>query len=192
MFKKLHLVEIKRSQVNKDISFTVATVPPSRFLSLSKNTTFNTIKAWYLLEATLSSWENKRNHMEILWTKGALKELTSFFLSFVCIKSVGELTLTLYRRPIFSGGGNRTPPSPKPPLCHPSDRKLHTPIPDNPLRNLTRQMAFGIIGFLQVDSGESELECEIPFMVLAFVKSNQFKNSPNKAKCHACEIVNTY
>ncbi|KAI3780586.1 hypothetical protein L2E82_10570 [Cichorium intybus] len=38
-------VEIKRSQVSRDISFTVAT--------------FNTIKAWYLLEATLSSWENK-------------------------------------------------------------------------------------------------------------------------------------
>ncbi|KAI3708537.1 hypothetical protein L2E82_37747 [Cichorium intybus] len=54
------------------------------------------------------------------------------------------------------------------------------------------QHQFGFDAVWLVDSGESELECEIPFMVLAFVKSNQFKNSPNKAKCHACEIVNTY
>ncbi|KAI3780516.1 hypothetical protein L2E82_10497 [Cichorium intybus] len=51
---------------------------------------------------------------------------------------------------------------------------------------------FGFDAVWLVDSGESELECEIPFMLLAFVKSNQFKNSANKAKCHACEIVNTY
>ncbi|KAI3708873.1 hypothetical protein L2E82_38402 [Cichorium intybus] len=54
------------------------------------------------------------------------------------------------------------------------------------------QHQFGFDAVWLVDFGESELECEIPFMVLAFVKSNQFKNSPNKAKCHACEIVNTY